>query len=188
MSSGPIPALQSTIKISGFTLIELIVTIAVAGILLAIASPQLNAVVTGNRSTAEVNNFVSALNLARGEAVTRGSTVTLCQSSDGAACSAEKAWEKGWIVFTDPDGDGTVDAGEQVLRVYAALGGNVTLRADANFEDFLSYQALGASIGNGGAGSGAFRLCDSRGAAKAYTIAVNNTGRVNSSRGAASCP
>ncbi|BCR04648.1 hypothetical protein DESUT3_17170 [Desulfuromonas versatilis] len=161
---------------------------SVAGILLAVAVPSFKEVISSNRETAEVNTLVSALNLARSEAVKRGTPVTLCQSSDGAGCTADGGYENGWLVFADPDGDGSVDGGEVILRVSPPLQGNLTLRAEANFAEFVSFLALGTSRGNGGAGNGNFRLCDSRGAAKAFTVNISNTGRISSSRGAALCP
>lgn len=167
----------------GFTLIELIVTITVAGILLAVAVPAFQDLVLGKRLLTLSHETARALSLARQEAIKRGSRVSMCPSSDGAACAADGLWEQGWIVFTDPDGDGAVDAGEIVLWARGAFGGNATLRTGANFNSFVSYLPSGASRGNGGLGNGTFRLCNQRGPERGFSIVINNAGRVRIDRG-----
>lgn len=173
----------------GFTLIEMIMVLAVAGILLGIAAPSFTSVIQSNRLATQTNDLVTSLNLARSEAITRGQIVTVCRSLSGTGCNAAAGnWEDGWLVFSDPDGDGVVDAGETVLRVYAALNGNVTLRSGTNFAKYVSFLDQGESRGNTPNAADSFQLCDERGTGSAYTIAVSSTGRVSSSRTATSCP
>lgn len=83
----------------GFTLVELMVSIAVLSIVVLVAVPSFNSLVQGNRMTAQVNQFVAALNLAKAEAVKRNQTVLFCHSADSASCSDAPAsgWE-GWLV------------------------------------------------------------------------------------------
>lgn len=89
----------NTILPLGFTLVELMVTIAVLSIVTLVAVPSFNSLVQGNRMTAQVNQFVAALNLAKAEAVRRNQTVLFCHSADSASCSEAPAsgWE-GWLV------------------------------------------------------------------------------------------
>src|SRR5690349_7330540 len=70
---------------NGFTLIELLVTLSVAAVLLSIATPSFVAMNERNRITTYTNNFVTALNYARAEAVRRGTTVTVCISTNGTS-------------------------------------------------------------------------------------------------------
>ena len=84
----------------GFTLIELMVTLAVLGVLLAVGVPSFADLIRNNRSQAAANELVSALNAARVEAVKRGKRVSLCPSVNGTSCSGT-AWQSGWIVFVD---------------------------------------------------------------------------------------
>lgn len=101
----------------GFTLVELMVTIAVLGILLTIAVPNFQAFIFNNRMTSIANNMLTTLGYARSEAVKRAANVTVCASSSGVACTAG-GWESGWVVL---------DAGGNVLRVQEALEGEATL-------------------------------------------------------------
>ncbi|WP_438438153.1 GspH/FimT family pseudopilin [Hydrogenophilus thermoluteolus] len=90
----------------GVTLVELMVTIAVAAILLAVAVPGFRNLIVSNRLTATTNAFVAALNLARIEAVKRNARVTLCKTADPNAtapnCAASATWSQGAIVLCRP--------------------------------------------------------------------------------------
>ena len=117
---------------SGFTLTELVTVVAIVGILLAIGAPSYRYVTTSNRMSAEVNGLLGDLEFARAEAVKEGQTVTACTSSDGATCliGNNTAWDSGWIVFSDPNGNAVVDPGEAVLRTQRPFSANDTFRAD----------------------------------------------------------
>ena len=87
---------------NGFTLIELMVTLGVAAILLSVGIPGFNGLIRDNRLTTDYNQFVSALNTARSEAVKRGVGVTTCKrNTAGTDCNNAGNWEDGWIIFTD---------------------------------------------------------------------------------------
>ena len=95
MSSCPKPANN----FAGFTLVELMVTVAVLSIVMLVAVPSFNSLVQGNRLTGQVNQFVAALNLAKAEAVKRNQAVLFCHSADELSCSEPPSggWQ-GWIV------------------------------------------------------------------------------------------
>lgn len=171
-----------TTKQTGFTLIELMVTIAVLGILLSIAIPSFQNMVLNSRITAQANQAITALNYARSEAVKRAAPVTVCSTNGGAACAGSTNWSTGWMVFADADGDGTVDAGEAVLRVWPALGGGNTLNAGAHLR--VTFTATGFATGF----NDTFRLCDSRGKDHARAIIINAMGRSYVEKGIAQCP
>ncbi len=156
----------------GFTLIELMVTIAVAGILMGIGIPSFSQLITSNRLTTNINELVTSLTFARSEAIKRGQPVTLLKTG------AE--WESGWTVFTDLNGNGVLDNGDNdiLLKNYAALPSNYTLRSTPGYANSLTYQATGISQ------NGSFVLCDNtdgNNAPEANTAKVaiiNSVGRV----------
>jgi type IV fimbrial biogenesis protein FimT len=91
-----IRATQISPPARGFTLPELLVTIAVASILLGIAVPSFSGLIVDNRLTTQANDLVSAINFARSEAIKRNRTVSLCRASSTAAtaCVASAGeWE-----------------------------------------------------------------------------------------------
>lgn len=115
---------------AGFTLVELLITIVIATILVALTVPAFHTFVQNNRITAQVNELVTALTLTRSEAVKRKQTVSICSSSDVSTCTGN--WNQGWIIFTDDNSNGAVDAGtDVVLRVWEGLTGGATLTATA---------------------------------------------------------
>ncbi len=179
----------------GFSLVELMITLAIAAILLSMAVPSFSELIKNNRLITQTNDFVTALNLARSEAIRRGSRVTVCKSSDQASCVAGGSWEQGWIVFNDVNGNGTVAAATDIIRVHEALTGNVTLSGDAALADYVSYVSSGGAqlIGGGVTAiqAGTLALCDDRGFIdQARAVQISTTGRVSSGSAtaiAASC-
>lgn len=176
---------------SGFTLLELIVVISIAGILMALAIPSFYDAIRSNRLTTYANALVTSLNLARSEAIKRGIQVTIRRKG---ATSAQ--WESGWDVFVDingnevfnDDGDATLcEAGEDcLLRTYDALSSGYTLRTGAStYENYAAYSPSGLSSV---AVNDTFRLCKGSDIATSRAIAVNTLGRSRVSIGTVSCP
>lgn len=111
-------------KQHGFTLIELMITVGLAAVLLSFAVPGMSQFLAKRSVESAASALASDYRFARSEAVKRTAVVTICRSSNGAACAGDAgSWHVGWIVFVDSDNDGAVDAGEDILRVQQALGG-----------------------------------------------------------------
>jgi type IV fimbrial biogenesis protein FimT len=102
---------------AGFTVIELMIVMAVTAILLALATPNLRGVLERNQLLGQANELAGAMALARSEAVSRGVQAGVCASDDdGATCGA--AWTgNDVVVFIDENNDGSFTAGERVLKV-----------------------------------------------------------------------
>ncbi|MDH3316868.1 MAG: GspH/FimT family pseudopilin [Gammaproteobacteria bacterium] len=166
-------------KHSGFTLTELILVLAMASIIVAMGMPQLSGMVKDNRRAAEVNRFVTSLNLARTEAIKRRTTISACASTDGATCNAGADWEAGWIVFANLDGDDppVVDAGETLIRVSPATGNDITIRGFGDFTNAISYGFDGYPRLAATSAGGRINFCDDRGVSFARAVLVSNTGR-----------
>lgn len=104
----------------GFTLIELMVTIAVMTILLMIAVPSFDNIALGSKLGASANNLVATMHLARSEAIKRNAAVTVCVSNGGGCGSG--GWEQGWIVQA---ADGTIIQRQPALPAGFKVTGSV---------------------------------------------------------------
>jgi type IV fimbrial biogenesis protein FimT len=114
----------------GFSLVELVISMSIVGILVAAGVPSYKYFTTNNRISGEINALLGDYQFARAEAVREGSTVTVCASTDGATCSGTATWSTGWLVFSDTGTIGAVDGTDQILRVAPAVKGGDTFVAD----------------------------------------------------------
>jgi type IV fimbrial biogenesis protein FimT len=184
-------------KNSGFTLIELIVTVSIAGILMAVAIPSFVEAIKSNRLTTQANEFMAALNLARSEAIKRGVQVTVQRKG-----STSGVWEEGWRVFVDSDENETFDDDDDtdlceanadgspsedcLLKTYPALTGATLRTGNSTYKDYAAYSASGLS--RNGTGE-TFRLCQGTDTSLSREIILISTGRARISVGTAdSCP
>lgn len=116
----------------GITLVELVTTLAVAGISLAVVLPSLSGLASRSQITTSANQLLSNLRYARNEAVTRRAFVSLCPSDDGSTCSTDpRGWQRGYLIFADSDGNRVRTAGETLLRVHDAQPQSMRLYSTA---------------------------------------------------------
>lgn len=155
----------------GFSLMELMVTLSVAGILLGIAAPAFNDLLLDSKRTAAVNAFAHSIHLARMAALNHGRTVSICRSLDGQTCSNDTVdWQAGWIVFVNADRDEPPvrDTHEPILSVQGAASGN-TISSNRRSYSFQPH--------TNGVVNGTLVFCDSRGPTQARAIIINHAGR-----------
>lgn len=165
---------------TGFTLIELMVTIAIAGILIGVAIPNFTSIIISNRLTTSANELVTALSLARSEAVKRGINVTVRRKG-----GTSTQWESGWDIFVDVNGNNVNDGTDTLLRSYDALPNGYTLRTgNSRYKDYAAYLPSGLGV----SGNDTFRLCNGTDKATSRAIIINFIGRARVSTGTASCP
>ena len=144
----------------GFTLVELMVTLSVAAILLAIAAPSFDDAVGTSRLSGTVSELSSAVQLARSEAIRRNRRATLCRSDDGSTCSSGAGSWGGWIVFVDADSSGQRDGTETVVKsgsfgsplqllpsaAITALNNRITFRGDGIARNSDGFTLLNATL------------------------------------------
>ncbi len=170
---------------NGFTLLELLVVVAISGILIGIGVPGLQNFVQSGRLTAQFNETVGLLNYARAESVkSQNFDVTLCASNDYfepiPTCSGLNNWEDGWILFSNSNQDTilTPANNERLLRVGQPLTGGNTLQA-SGFDDVSAIRFDSRGFPDS---SGTFTLCDARGANFAKAAIISFAGQTRSGR------
>lgn len=165
------PACPPLPRLAGFSLLELLITLSVAGILVALAAPSFQGILLDSQRTVAVNSFVHSIHLARVTAATQGRTVSICRSTDGDSCSNSTAnWQHGWIVFVNNDRDEPPmrDSNEPILSVQAAWRDG-TVTSNRRSYSFRPYQHAVVN--------GSLVFCDRRGPTQARAIIINIAGR-----------
>jgi type IV fimbrial biogenesis protein FimT len=154
----------------GFSLYELLMTLALAAMLISIGLPSFSSLLARNRQAVEINALFHAFHLARKQSIMRRKVVSLCPSRDGETCLDDKDWSAGWIMFenTDRDSPPRVDPGEIVLRAHDVSD---SVRIIANRKGFT----LRATFKR--ATNGTFIICDTQNRAAAKGLIVSYTGR-----------
>ena len=155
----------------GFTLWELLCTLAVTAVLLGLGIPSFHRFLLDSRRTADINSFVLAVQVARTEAAKRGEAVVLCQSRDGRRfTNDEQGYGAGWFVFADRDSKRPPQRSDDEPLIYtyrpAILGSIVGNRPYFDFRPIMRRSTNGTLV-----------FCDERGAAAARAVIVSYTGR-----------
>ncbi|NCA72794.1 MAG: prepilin-type N-terminal cleavage/methylation domain-containing protein [Sphingobacteriia bacterium] len=131
---GVAPVRRERVATSGFTLVELMVTLTLLVILVAIGVPSFRTYTANSATTDAANLMLGAISQARHEAVTRGLAVCLCQSDDGSSCGDSTAWESGWILI-----ERACSSPSEVLGVQPPIGlATIVGESDTTAIDFTS--------------------------------------------------
>ncbi|HKY89907.1 MAG TPA: GspH/FimT family pseudopilin [Nevskiaceae bacterium] len=178
---------------SGFTLLELMVTIVIGGILLAVGLPSMNRFALKSAESKAATELLSALVQARSEAVARNATVTICRRDFYTAettprCAADGgSWSQGWIVYQDADA--TFDASEpdasaDIVAVFDPVGETSPTGDGDTFAIVaaLTFPSRMQFLPSGRAGELArFTVCESTGSLPARQLDVEMSGRATTS-------
>lgn len=174
MTLPPQPASRSdaaTRACRGFTLIELLVVLAIVAIVVTAGVPGFQDFIREQRVRSIASDMVSDFALARSEAARFSARVFVARAGFAGCTIPGIAWNEGWCVFVDINGDDTADAGE-ILRVQQAVGGNLRIcSAAADLADVVVFGPRGQVVRNGAVDpdDGMVITDDSTGAANART-------------------
>jgi type IV fimbrial biogenesis protein FimT len=157
----------------GFTLIEALIALLVAGVLLAVAVPAWSGALEAAHATSARAMLLESLTRSISHAALTGSEVVLCPGDAATGCRNSVDWSAGWIAYADIDGDRSRGANETLLYSQPALTGRVHLRSTVG-RTRLVFQPNGGNAGS----NVTFTLCDGRGAARAASLVLANDGRL----------
>jgi type IV fimbrial biogenesis protein FimT len=179
---------------AGFTILELMVVVAIVGILMAVAVPAMGNFIRNGRITAAANDVMAALHFTRSEAIKRRRPVTLCTSANAIqanntanvnATCADSEFLTGWLVFVDLNQNGQREAGDTILLNHGPMNAQITAASEVD-PLFVTYLLNGFAGNTNGA---RLVLCDERGnspsggeLSAARGIFVSVTGRAGVSR------
>lgn len=189
-----INAVMNSMKISsakGFTLLELIITLAIAGILLGVGVPSFTSMMAESKIGAQYNSLVGSLYHARSEAIKGAADVTVCprQAAGAFNCGTDGDWENGWIVFIDSANTpgellAVVESQDDIIAVNPAMKG---LNTVTSFGSTTNTVATAAPVnyvrylqnGTSSLTTGSIVICDvSRGPAASRSLNVVQTGDI----------
>lgn len=164
----------------GFTVIEVLMAIALMAVLMMIAAPSVRDLTMNARITGQANDLMTDLAMTRSEAVKRNVRTAICTSSSGTGCTSSN-WNQGWLVFLDTDGDGVLASANDIIKPVPAIEGGNTLTSTGHSTNgagarFVPFRSSGVTTPGGG-GAVRFDLCDTRTSANVGAAAAENKGR-----------
>lgn len=173
----------------GFTLIELMVTVAILSIIVSMGVPALQGFIESSRLRSATHDLYSDLQLARLEAIRRNQRVTVCKANEALTqCNNTSAWHGGWLVFIDaqPGTSPAVENATDILRTHAALNGSIRIFGNGGANGtaiYVSFAPDGTSKQlNGAFMAGTWRICSTSSSLgndnRARHLILNNSGRV----------
>jgi len=172
---------------AGFTVVELMVAFALAGLLLSLVAPSFRNAVAASELRERSDALVEAMTVARGEAIKRGVRVDVCPSVDRMVCSATAPWAAGWLTFVNETGSDSPALGATVLRRERPAPPGITIAANRPIADYLSFTSLGHARRHDGAlQMGTFVVC--RSGQNATKVVLANSGRVRVDTTREACP
>lgn len=157
---------------NGFTIIELLVTLAVAAILLTVAVPAMQGTIQRNTLTVTSNKLIHALHFARSEAIKQSQDIVLCKSRDGISCTTNGDWSQGWIIYA-PQPDGATVTTDNLLRVQNTLETQIKITGNSHVENDIAFGALGFAHGSNGTLTVVIKNTS-----RTIDIVISNTGRI----------
>jgi type IV fimbrial biogenesis protein FimT len=169
-----------TVRQTGVTLVELMMTLSMISIVMVLGIPSFQQMMRANRMIAVNNTLFGSLYLSRSHAIKQNVRVTVCKSANGSECAETGGWEQGWIVFTDLDSDGVYDTGvEDLLLVQEELVTDMVMAGDSSVSNYVSYVPRGnTETVDGDIQGGVITTCTKAGTHPGRSLRITPTGRL----------
>jgi type IV fimbrial biogenesis protein FimT len=161
---------KASLQQAGFSLLELIITLALIAIITGIAIPAYTSFINTTKDQVASEKLLQALVIARNEALLRGVTLTMCKSLDHVSCSGD--WKNGQIIFIDSQHNATVTNKENIIYVLDSVEGVLHWQSSLH-RDYLSFFPSGSTQGE----DGTFWFCHAGVNVASWAIIVNQAGR-----------
>lgn len=162
-------------NVGGFTIVELLMTLVIIGIMASLASASFQGVFERNTVKTEADAALHMIKLARSDAIKRSNTVTV---------SSAGGWDQDWQVISDINGDGNLDGGDELLYEKKAPQRAIGISREAGGTVF-GFASTGFRTG----GATKISFCDPTGVAVGYSVTVSRVGQITKAEvAAASCP
>lgn len=156
-------------KDQGFTLVELLMTLTVLAVVLAIAIPSFTSAIESVRQRTQINQLVADLNFARSRAITSRRPVSICAGQEN--CNGTRSWSGQILTFEDLNGNGKLDIEDAPLRISMIDASLDWTWRNSRQQRHMTFKPDGTTHSL----NGTFILCRQRVALK--TVVINVTGR-----------
>ena len=162
--------------VSGFTLVELLISIAVMSLILILGIPSFMTFIQNNRVMSQMDEFANALNYARTTALNQNITVAVCPATANNSSTCGANWSTGWIVITQPATGGATLLASHINGSNDPTLSSVTVSSAA--ASIVSFDSMGLATSQAN-----FKSCDSRGGSFARSLEVLPTGFIQTGSG-----
>ncbi|WP_413692305.1 GspH/FimT family pseudopilin [Pseudoalteromonas sp. KJ10-2] len=161
----------------GFTLVEMLITIAVAAILLAIVVPSFNSLIESSKERTTRDSLVSAIHTASQLAQSERVNVYLCTTTNGESCEDTKDWGSDWLIYQDDDSSGDFD--EDYDTIVAKISAKTNLITSTTEE--VKFMPTGHSLAN------TFKICSNTDNSVVYEMVLSRMGRITYEEASGDC-
>ncbi|MCU7959828.1 MAG: GspH/FimT family pseudopilin [gamma proteobacterium symbiont of Bathyaustriella thionipta] len=161
----------------GFSLLELLISMAIFVILMSMVMPAMSAMVAQNKMSARVNGFVSKFHMARSNAISSGINTVVCPSLDQSSCENSFDWSEGLIIFADSNNNRQRDVDEPLIHVWSAQQDDIRIVSSSGRRKTI-YHADGRTPGT----NLTIKFCPRSEDDEARAIVISNNGRLRLDR------